>query len=372
MSRKLATIRSVSKTIPIEGADFIELAYIDGWQCIVKKGQLRGGDKCVFFEIDSMIPLEEKYSFLGKATVDNTGTGYRIRTMKMRKTLSQGLALPLGYFHNDFDKLSLGADVTKLLKVWLYEPLHKQGGVRSHTTQISMWPKFIHKTDQERIQNLMHYFTAYREDGWEATLKLDGSSITMWSYDKAPHMRRGKSGNKWINKWYRLQDWWYKLTHKPDTFGVCSRNINLKEEEGNAFWDVANKYDMRNRLKGFNVAIQAELVGPKIQNNHENVTHNDFYIFDVFDIDKQKYMHPAQRKNFLASIGLLHKHVPILDTRFVFLEDAPDFDALQEYVTRPGMNNGVKAEGVVFKSIANQERSFKCISNNYLLKNKGS
>lgn len=37
MSRKLATIRRVMKTAPIEGADLIELALIDGWQCVVKK-----------------------------------------------------------------------------------------------------------------------------------------------------------------------------------------------------------------------------------------------------------------------------------------------------------------------------------------------
>ncbi len=36
--RKLATIRTVHETRAIDGADMIEMAVVDGWKCVTKKG----------------------------------------------------------------------------------------------------------------------------------------------------------------------------------------------------------------------------------------------------------------------------------------------------------------------------------------------
>ena len=308
--------------------------------------------------------MKEDYSFLGKATKTQGGEGYRLKTIKLRGQISQGLLLPLNTVGKE------GDDLTEELGIWLYEPLMKQGGIRSHCNPISLWPSFLQKTDQVRIQSVMHYFTTYKEEEWEATLKLDGSSITMWNYEDAPFTYKSKFNKPWKNK---VNIWWQKLLNKfrqPDTFGVCSRNINLREEEGNAFWEVANRCQMRDRLSGYNVAVQAELIGPNIQSNYEAVRENDFHIFDVYDIDNAKYLTRVQRIAFLEEVGLSHKHVPTVSPTFKFGDEVDTLDKLQKYVTIDGMNDGVKAEGVVFKSIANPSLSFKCISNEYLLRER--
>ena len=66
MERKLASIRKVLTTKPIEGADAIELAVVDGWQTVIKKGEFQVGDLCVYFEIDSFLPIREEFEFLRK------------------------------------------------------------------------------------------------------------------------------------------------------------------------------------------------------------------------------------------------------------------------------------------------------------------
>src|SRR5437016_3921436 len=100
MERKLASIQQVLEISPIENADAIELARINGWQCVVKKGEFRVGALGVFFEIDSIPPDTEVFRFLWtpKETPPEPGTRpatFRIRTMRLRGCLSQGLLLPL-------------------------------------------------------------------------------------------------------------------------------------------------------------------------------------------------------------------------------------------------------------------------------------
>src|SRR5438309_10635527 len=99
--RKLATIRRISKIEPIEGADRIVKATIDGWELVTQKDNYRVGDLCVYFEIDSFLPVRPEFEFLRKGcfkSTKNLGDGFRIKTIKLRGQVSQGLSLPLGDF----------------------------------------------------------------------------------------------------------------------------------------------------------------------------------------------------------------------------------------------------------------------------------
>src|SRR5438876_1094061 len=93
--RKLASIRKISEVLPIEGADNIELVKVDGWQCVTKKGEFKPGDLCIYFEIDSFLPIRSEFEFLRKSSYKKMGDkeGFRLKTIKLRGHLSQGLVL---------------------------------------------------------------------------------------------------------------------------------------------------------------------------------------------------------------------------------------------------------------------------------------
>lgn len=340
--RKLASIRRVSEILPIEGADQIEIAKIDGWQCVVKKGEFSPGDLCIYHEIDSFLPQGPHYDFLAPRGVQTNGDGskgYRLRTIKLRGQLSQGLALPVKAF--DFADIGLveGDDVSGMLGIAKYEPaLPAQLAGQAK----GVFPAFLKKTDQERIQN-MPWVLEDKDSRWEVTQKLDGSSMTVF-------FNQGE-------------------------FGVCSRNLELKETEGNSFWQVANRYDLRERLEaiGKNIALQGELIGPGIQGNPHGLSQPDFYLFDIFLIDEQRYATVTERIVYSLHPELEQiKSVPVVEDSFQLSAFGGSVEAALEYANeaKDMINQKNPApEGVVFKR-ADGMQSFKIISNKYLLREK--
>ena len=369
--RKLVTKRVVDKLIPIEGADRIELAMIDGWSCIVKKGEFSVGDAGVYFEIDSFLPsTDTRFSFLGDNKVKEFGArkGWRIRTMKMRGVISQGLLLPVAMF-SDID-IDVDDMAEQLLVVkWERSEATERNGVKTGNSA-GKFPSFLPKTDQPRLQNAMHYFNAYSHHTFEETKKLDGSSCTMYKILKPKTL------------WQRFLEF-FSIDDRTEHFGVCSRNLEIKSTDTyettfqnsgvtstyaqSDFWYVARKYTIINNLPaGF--AVQGELIGPKIQSNHEKVVDKEFYVFDVYDIGQQEYLLPADRALFMAEYLPGVKHVPIVKAQVDIFALHPDLDSLQRHVTGESMNKGVVSEGRVYKSTTVPGLSFKLISNEFLLR----
>jgi RNA ligase (TIGR02306 family) len=371
--RKLASVKKVRAIYPIENADRIELAQLDDWTCIVKKGEFAVNDFAIYFEIDSLLPEEPRYSFLEKSKKEYDGIiKYRIRTMKMKKVLSQGLALPLHMFPELY-VYEEHQDVTEKLNITKYE---QQEHTQSfHTGDPSgKFPSFIPKTDQERIQNLPSYYEIYKDHLWEETKKLDGSSLTAYKVIR----------QKPTKLWTRFIEF---FTRPPIYhFGVCSRNLELKrtdnfkttfnnngkESEYNQsdFWKIAIEFELEKYLPiGF--AVQGELIGPKIQANHEKVDHLDFYIFSIFDIDKQHYLFPEEHcyffhKYFTGNPKI--KYVPVVNSSIPIFRICTDLEQLQKRVTGESINPNTISEGRVYKSCTIRGLSFKCVSNEYLLK----
>ena len=181
--RKLASIRKVSSIQPIEGADAIEIAVVDGWKVVTKKGEYVPGSLCIYCEIDSFLPIKEEFEFLRKSSYKKMGDqeGFRLRTIKLRGQVSQGLLLPLTTFQSfgyrlspnllnenyaiepdrvvispsDMIELSEGSDVTEVLGIVKYEPpipAELSGKVKGN------FPSFLRKTDEERVQNLTKFY----------------------------------------------------------------------------------------------------------------------------------------------------------------------------------------------------------------------
>ena len=361
--RKLVTIRKVSDLIPIEGADNIQLAIIDGWQVIVKKEEFKKNDLCLFFEIDSFIPIEDtRFNFLKPSTF-NGKEGYRLKTLKLRGALSQGLALPLSMFPEitEYIKLNFNNqsdDFSDSLGVIKYDnqQIAGSGGGLKAGNQEGKFPSFIPKTDQERIQNLTSWFNTKTDDLFEETLKLDGSSMTCYK------IKRTLTFFDKVKKFFGLSVKDYK-------FGVCSRNLELRRPKDSAdkqsdFWSTAIKLEIESKIPaGF--AIQGELIGPKIQANHEKVQELQYYVFDVYDIYKRQYLLPSDRHKFCFENDI--RHVPVLGVTSPLKMNLQE---LLKHVEGQSINPGTISEGRVYKSTTQAGVSFKVISNKYLLKSE--
>ena len=355
MDRKLVTIRVISEIKPIENADMIELAIVDGWQLVIKKGDFKIGDRALYLEVDSFLPIKPEFEFLRKTSYKKMGEeeGFRLKTLRMRGEISQGLLLPLSVLGLNADD---NEDLASLLGIKLYEPpLSAQlSGIA-----LGLFPSFIQKTDQERAQNLVGKLwgtgrTVTYTDGegneivkeippaakrkYEISEKMDGSSGTLYNYN--------------------------------GTFGVCSRNLDLKEDPENSFWGIAHKYNIKEKLAGYNVAIQGELCGEGIQKNIYKLKGQELYVFDIYDIEKRRYLNPEERTSFLSTVTPELKTVPILERNF----DLPgSIKELLDYAQGPSkLYPKQEREGLVFKEEGESADrfSFKVISNSFLLKEK--
>ena len=328
--RKLATIRVVAETRAIEGADAIELALVDGWRCVTKKGEFAVGDAVIYCEIDSFLPVRADFEFLRKSSlkVMDGREGFRLRTVKLRGQISQGLLLDPSILGRG---VVIGEDVTEELGIVKYEPPIPAclGG-----DVVGGFPAFIAKTDEERIQNLAADFDSFRGHAFYVSEKIDGTSFTAFVHE--------------------------------EQFGVCGRNWQLAEDESNSHWRVVRDLNLRGRMKtlGRSLAIQGELVGPGIQKNRYALKAPTVLVFNVFDIAESAYVHKAEMEAICRELDL--SIVPPLGEMNV-----PNcLDAILTFAEgKSVLNPKTEREGLVWVRGSGDDRvSFKTISNKFLAK----
>ncbi len=357
--RKLASVQRIKNIEPIEGADLIVKAQVLGWDMITKKGEFSIGDLCVFFEIDSFLRAsDERFAFLMKRSprMYNGYEGHKLRSVKMKGVLAQGLALPISLFPEIVDPVE-DMDVTELLNVEKWEPpIHPSLAGRV----AGMFPSWIRKTDQDRVQGIRNFEERVTGVTFEKTIKLDGSSLTAFYYKDRPDFDEEKE---------RLE------------MGVCSRNMEIKlSNTENSFVQMFYTKNMGEILKRFyeqfgtNLAIQGELFGEGIQGNLENIKGLDFRIFDIFNIDKQEYLLPKERHDVIAimngfGLGTL-ENTQVLDYECDVTKYA-DIKEILKDAEGPTMFSNNEREGLVFKANARDKMgnifTFKAINNKYLL-----
>ena len=376
--RALARVVTIDELVAIEGADRIELAIVGGWQVVVQKGLYNVGSKAMYFEVDSLLPLDHP-AFASLASLSSKllftveGKRYaRIKTMKLRKQLSQGFCVPMADV-NASEGCIVGADFTKTLGVIKYEKAEEASmnnsggtGVKSGTSALG-FPKMIPKTDQTRVQNITHMYNKAVEEGeeFEESFKLDGSSLTAFVHD-------GVAGVASRNVGFRVEAETRTLvaTIKRFISHVRTRGLRAAKwervipKDDNQFTQIVAEQGIIEAIRrdGRNIAVQGELVGPSIQKNFEGMEKNTFFCYDVYLIDEQRYMLPAERLEFCTDQGV--KHVPI---NFTGKLQAPDVAAAIARADGPSGLKGKYREGFVYKSTT-RDFSFKVISNAYLLK----
>jgi hypothetical protein len=334
MERKLATIRRISDITPIDGADKIELVTVDGWKVVVAKDVgHKVGDLVVYCEIDSFLPIREEFEFLRKSSykkMSDGKEGFRLKTIRLRGQLSQGLILPISLL--DFGEMvSEEQDITERLNIVKYEPpipAELSGKVKG------IFPSFLRKTDEERVQNLQSGYEELKAQKFYVTEKLDGSSATFY--------------------------------YKDGQFGVCSRNLELLETEENTYWKVARQLDLENKLSTLklNISLQGELIGEGIQGNPYKIKGQTVKFFTGFDIDTQRRIHFVKFVVIIQTLGL--EYVPVLNDKLNFeLPDSVD-ELLLLAEGKSVLNSETEREGIVVRTL-DGDISFKAISNKFLL-----
>ena len=338
MERPLASVQRIVAVAPIPGADAIEVATVRGWKVVIKKGEYQPGDLAVYCEIDSFLPIDEAYEFLRKSSYRKLpdGTeGFRLRTIKLRKQVSQGLLLPLSVIPDSLhSEIREGLDVTEALGIAKYEPpLPPQ----LSGTARGMLPTFLQRTDEERVQNLPALFGADRPAGpLYASEKLDGSSATFYLHD--------------------------------GDFGVCSRNLDLLETDANTFWRVARALDVEAKLRahaeatGQELALQGELIGDGIQKNPYGQKGQTVHVFTAYDTQARARLPLDEMLALTEKMDL--PVVPLLDRDFSLPATMEDTLAFAD--GRSALDPKARREGVVVRS-HDGALSFKAISNAFLL-----
>lgn len=343
MLRKLASVQRVLEIVPIVGADAIEAARINGWQCVVKKGAFAVGDAGVFFEIDAVPPDAPEYRFLwtqkGAEPAEGTRpSNFRIRTRTMRGCLSQGLLLTLAEAGLDAG-LADGDDVTERLGVTKYEPVIPMGAAELR----GAFPSAVPKTDEMRVQSVPAVLDELRGLPYVATLKCDGTSAT------------------------------YLVDPDDGTFHACARNWSITEGQ-NSYWVIARRHGLEEKLRarGGRYALQGEICGPAVQKNPLGLRELRLFVFSVRDLTTGRYVSDAEMRALCAEMEL--DCVPVVEAGEAFAYDQAALLQLAEGLY-PGTKN--QREGIVirpreevFSPTLGARLSFKAISNRYLLAEK--
>ena len=400
--RELAYVVIIDGIEPIPGYDRVEHAIVGGWRVIVQKDQFKVGDPAIYFEIDSRVPNnKECFAFLEKRH-------YKVKTLKMCKTISQGLLMHASDFgwsiggyldtnekfivddkgntHDPKDETrfltqQLGvtyadeednqrkvAPVDKYKKManrhphifkkpWARWLMKREWGRKlmflffgKKKDKKNGWPQWVSKTDEERIQN-MPWILENSED-WIATEKIDGTSTTFT-------MKRGKFGKK--------------------EFYVCSRNVCFDSVDKpcyydtNVYWEMAQKYDiyniLANMLDEFKedwITIQGETYGAGVQNRDYSLDGHDFAAFNLIFAS-------CGRVGTLSMNTILEKYnipcVPILESTMK-INRFENVDTILQYAEGDSTIDGKPREGIVFRTL-DGTKSFKAVSNSYLLKYHG-
>ena len=358
--RQLASIQLIEHLEPIEGKDRIVLASVLGWRVIVKKDEFNVGDKCVYCEIDSILPEKEEFEFLRK-------NNFRIRTMKMAGVYSQGICFPLSILPEG--NYNVGDDVTDIIGVKKWEPMEDERWWKElkaeqrkkkwyeklflmkfkwyrklvgHDNRAykSGFPDFISKTDETRIQAAPFYLKD-RDRKYVATEKIDGTSGT-----------------------FVLLRHHHKFRKDTFEYMVCSRNMRL-QKDNSIYWVVSDKYMIEMALRNLIgnrdwVCIQGECIGPKIQKNKYGVEEPMMYVFNL--------VYPEGRMGSVEAKGLLETRgfnfVPIVNANFSLPETV---DEMVQAADGMSQIAHTEREGLVIRS-KDGKTSFKAVSNKFLTK----
>ena len=299
----------------------------------------------VFCEIDSWVPHEiAPFLSKGKEPREYLGIkGERLRSVKLRGVISQGLILPISVL--PLVDYAEGEDVSEKLGIVKYEPpvpVQLAGQVKGN------FPSLVTKTDEERIQNIQG-LEKYLDEVFFETEKLHGTSVSF-------------------------------VLNENGELEVCSRNLSLKEDENNLYWKLAKKNDalaLLNTVKNHyetegvsvvTVAIQGEGVGQGVQKGWEyGIQVPEFFMFTIqvngVKIAEEDYQMFKQMFHQVKSVPEVRKA-----TLREIVGDSGDIGAtLLKYVEgKSAIDGKTIREGSVFRCLTDSSLNFLLHFNRHL------
>lgn len=342
-TRKIVSLKKIDNLLLHPNADRLEIAKIGGWNVIVGKDCFSIGEEVIFFEIDALIPINSEWisdDLRRKLQNNKRDDYYQLKTLKIRNIISQGLIVNIRNIPN----LNLSTDISEQLGVKRYKPI-VDDFISKDKVDIQGFPiQLFPRSHEARLQSYPNKLEKLRGSEYFATLKIDGTSASYY-FDK-------------------------------DELVVCSRNQvknrikNIPYSGDCVYTIIAEKYKLYELLKSYpRLAIQGEIYGEKINNNHLKIKGIRFAVFHIFAIgnaDYNKAMEFFDMANFCKSNSL--EIVPIVEHGMSLSLDITIDEIIAKSKGKyPGTNKD--REGLVWRNSDNTI-SFKVINNDYLLKSK--
>jgi RNA ligase (TIGR02306 family) len=311
---KIASMERIVSVQPHTNADALELVTVLGWQVVCKKGEFKPGDLVVYINIDSQLSPHQHFDFLANKN-------YRIRPIRLRGEISQGICFPLtilqDFMSTDLCEAEEGQDVSEIIGAKHWEkpiPVQLAGVAKG------LFPSFLVRTDEDNLRNYPDALSEVSNQAVYYTLKMDGSSGTFFL--------------------------------KDGEFGVCSRGLQLKEDDQNVFWQMAHKYSIEDKLRkhGGNVCVQGEVYGPGIQKNPSGVKEVSLALFNLYDINAGQYASLNDLDEFCRKHDV--PMVPVLEVSGkLTLLGLPSLEDLISHARGLKYENGKPAEGMVIRTV---------------------
>ena len=369
--RSLAHIEQIISLEPIENSDFLEKATVLGWHLVVKKEEFKVGDKIIYIEVDSVLPETPEFEFMAKYK-------YRVKTIKLRGQISQGMILPISCLQQNESYFSIGHDVTDLLGITKYLSKSERDELAEDSRKIALeksrlkkfmyrfnwyrrlfmprkqvvgFPYWVSKTDEERIQNIPQVLNDFKDELVYITEKVDYQSATF-------------TGKILQNTTPIIG----KYLPKKFKFIVASRNL-MNNDKSSLYWQIATKYNLDRILKeNPTLTIQGEQGSSKIQGNKYGISEPKIWIFNIYDHENNYHYDYWEMLDFCNKYSL----TPVPFISQIRLSDiATTVDEMVEYSKgKSVINNKINREGVVVRCIKDGKKllSFKAINPEFLLK----
>lgn len=318
---ELATIETITKIVPIDGANNIELAEVLGWNVVIKKGEFSEGDLCIYIRIDTTINSMLK-CFAHLAKSKNSTKRIRINTRKFINVYSQGLVISIDNY-----KLEpmIGLNVTDMFDVQKYEKeIHESF---SNKPKGDFPTDIISKTNEEHLKNKITALEKLYNKKIYISKKMDGSSLT--------------------------------IIMKDNSIIVCSRNYIVYEDSTMYKYVINEKINDRITAED-NLAIQGEFCGPNINSNQMKLNKYKFYVFNIKDLNENRYLNLDEMKILCKKLDL--ETVPILD--IMNYDESWTIQKFQDYANNITYGDSC-GEGIVIRDCNDIEISFKVINQNY-------